>query len=336
VRVLFVAPSYYPSIGGVEYVVKSIAERLARMGHEVTVVAGNPGAGEPREEEVSGVRVVRWPVWGPGGAYHFPGRSLEGFLVDLARYANIVHIHSVHSVFSVLAGLALTKASRKARVVVTPHYHGTGHTYARRVLWLPWRRWVSKLLRGADVVHAVSGREASLVLSHYPHVRGRVAIVPNGVDEDVYGYRWLGRSSGYMLYAGRVEKYKRLDLAVRVAKEMGLKLLVIGRGSYRDKLAKYAERVYRGGVELLDPQPRERYLELLSQARYAVNPSKQEAFSIFVAEALAMGMPALTSREIAENLEAIVKFFNNELVVIERAPVKTWSEVVHQYLSKLY
>ena len=52
-RVLFVAPSYYPSIGGVEYVVKSVAERLARMGHEVTVVAGDPGAGGPARRRLA-------------------------------------------------------------------------------------------------------------------------------------------------------------------------------------------------------------------------------------------------------------------------------------------
>jgi len=36
-KVLFIAPSYYPHIGGVEYVVKSVAERLARAGHEASI-----------------------------------------------------------------------------------------------------------------------------------------------------------------------------------------------------------------------------------------------------------------------------------------------------------
>jgi multimeric flavodoxin WrbA len=39
-RIVYVAPSYYPWIGEVEYVVKSVAERLAKMGHEVMVIAG--------------------------------------------------------------------------------------------------------------------------------------------------------------------------------------------------------------------------------------------------------------------------------------------------------
>jgi glycosyltransferase involved in cell wall biosynthesis len=39
-RTLFIAPSYYPHIGGIEYVVKSVAERLAKAGHEVSIISG--------------------------------------------------------------------------------------------------------------------------------------------------------------------------------------------------------------------------------------------------------------------------------------------------------
>jgi len=77
-------------------------------------------------------------------------------------------------------------------------------------------------------------------------------------------------------------------------------------------------------------------LELLSQARYAINPSKHEAFSIFVAEALAMGTPAIISREIAENLETRIKSFTKDLVMAENAIIKTWSETLPIYLRELY
>jgi glycogen synthase len=36
-RIVYVTSSYYPQIGGMEYVIKSVAERLAKMGHEVAV-----------------------------------------------------------------------------------------------------------------------------------------------------------------------------------------------------------------------------------------------------------------------------------------------------------
>jgi glycosyltransferase involved in cell wall biosynthesis len=138
-----------------------------------------------------------------------------------------------------------------------------------------------------------------------------------------------------MVYAGRVEKYKRLELAVDVAKELNLKLLIIGKGPYREKLVRYASEVYRGGVEFLELQPREKYLELVSRARYAINPSKHEAFSIFTAEALAVGTPAIVSKEIAENLEAQAKPLARDLVIAEKAQIKTWNEVIELYFRKL-
>jgi len=336
-RILFITHSYYPHIGGVEYVVKSVAERLARAGHEIVVVAGEPSTDKPREDIVEGVRVIRWPVWSPGNAYHIPrNRSeLEKLLKELAKQVDVVHIHSVHSVFTVYAGLVIADSSASPRIVVTPHYHGTGHTFVRRVLWIFWRWRVAELLNKASTIHAVSKREASILASHYPEARSKIIVIPNGVDEDVLSYRWQGQSSNYMVYAGRIEKYKRLEIAVNIAKELNLKLLIIGRGSYKEKLVRYANKVYRGGVEFLEPQPRQKYLELLSRTRYAINPSKHEAFSIFTAEALAIGTPAIISKEIAENLEAQTKPLARDLVIAEKAQIKTWNEVIELYFQKI-
>jgi glycosyltransferase involved in cell wall biosynthesis len=338
IRVLFIVPGYYPCIGGVEYVVKSISESLIRMGHEVTVIAGEPSIGEPREEEVNGVRVARWPTWSPNGAYHFPRRrsELKLYLEKTASGVDMVHVHSIHAIFTVYSGLVVGERISGVKLVVTPHYHGGGHTILRRILWVPWEFTVSRLLDRASVVHAVSKREASLLDFHYQGIKNKIIVIPNGVEEDVFNYKWQGRDSDYIVYSGRIEKYKRLELAVDVARTLGVKLLVIGRGPYRSRLERYAEEKYRGMVEFLDHQPREQYLELLSRARYAVNPSKHEAYSIFTAEALAIGTPAIVSREIAENLEAQAKPLTKDLVMVEKAPIKTWSEVLLTYVEELY
>jgi len=102
---------------------------------------------------------------------------------------------------------------------------------------------VAELLKRASVVHAVSMREASILRSHYPEARDIIVVIPNGVDEDVFDYRWQGQNSYYMIYAGRIEKYKRLELAIEVARELNLKLLIVGKGSYRDKLIGYTNKV---------------------------------------------------------------------------------------------
>jgi glycosyltransferase involved in cell wall biosynthesis len=333
-KILLATPSYYPNIGGVEYVVKSIAERLAALGHETTVVTGDPKADKPREEEINGVHVIRWPTWAPSGAYHIPHMrsQLRNLLRKLLNDADAVHIHSAHAVLTVWAAATARRINPDVRIVFTPHYHGTGHSALRRLLWIPWRRYVARAVEAADIIHAVSPREAQLFKGHYPQAGGKITVIPNGVEEDVFGYKWRGAHSDYMIYAGRIEKYKRLEVAVDLARKMGLRLMVVGKGPHREKLRRYARR-RRAAVEFLDPLPRPDYLRLLAGARYAVNPSRQEAYSIFVAEALAMGVPAVVTPEVAENLAAERKPLGDSLVVAVHAAVPAWRDVLQKYLD---
>ncbi|MEM1773231.1 MAG: glycosyltransferase [Desulfurococcaceae archaeon] len=101
-KLLYVAPRYPPHVGGVEYVVKSTAERLAMRGHEVTVLCGEENIDSHREEWINSVHVIRWPVQAPGGAYHIPRMrgKLKKLLQDLAKGCDAVHFHSVLTMYS--------------------------------------------------------------------------------------------------------------------------------------------------------------------------------------------------------------------------------------------
>jgi hypothetical protein len=57
---------------------------------------------------------------------------------------------------------------------------------------------------------------------------------------------------------------------------------------------------------------------------------------MFTAEALAMKTPAIVSKEIAENLEARARPLVKDLVVAEKAQIKTWDEVLVIYVKELY
>jgi glycosyltransferase involved in cell wall biosynthesis len=46
-----------------------------------------------------------------------------------------------------------------------------------------------------------------------------------------------------VIYVGKIEKYKRLELAVNVAETFRVKLLMIGQGPYRSKLERCQEEV---------------------------------------------------------------------------------------------
>ncbi|MCC6056964.1 MAG: glycosyltransferase family 4 protein, partial [Desulfurococcaceae archaeon] len=208
----FVSPSYYPHIGGVEYVVKSVAERLVKAGHEVVVIAGEPEIERPREEEINSVKIIRWPVWSPGEAYYYPrGRDdLRRLLREIVRDVDVVHIHSVHTIFTMYSLKILKDLGVK--IVVTPYYHGTGHTFFRRFLWIFWRRYVKNLLRNC-VVHTVSKFEAEIVERDFG---AKAVSIENGVEEWIRDLKW--DPENYVFYSGRIERYKNIDLLAKIVK----------------------------------------------------------------------------------------------------------------------
>jgi len=101
VRITYTAPTYHPHVGDVEYIVEAVAERLAKRGHEVVVLAGEPNAEKPTEEEVNGVHVVKLSTWTPGWAYNFARHrfKLEETPKELVKGADVLHVHSIHAVF---------------------------------------------------------------------------------------------------------------------------------------------------------------------------------------------------------------------------------------------
>jgi 1,2-diacylglycerol 3-alpha-glucosyltransferase len=352
-NIAFVAPRYHPHIGGVEYVVKSVAERLVMMGHDVTVLAGEPGVERPREEVVGGVRVVRWPTWSPGDAYHVPRLrgELRGVLLELARWADVIHVHSVHSIISMYA-LGVVK-SLGVRVVVTPHYHGTGHTLFRRLLWIPWRLYVRSLLRGC-IVHSVSRFEAKLVERDFGY---NAIVIEHGVDELVKIFTW--NPEDYVMYSGRIERYKNVDLLARIVKKLNekhrlnLRLRIFGRGSYRGRLERLLKEL---GVpfEIGDFKPYKEYIETLSHATLFGLLSEREAYGQSVNEANAIGTPVTTAKPWGLNFEGRPRTLTIDLRwdldriadevyrFLERAPkekpadIPTWSDVARVYEERLY
>ena len=126
-KILFITPSYYPNVGGVEYVVKSTAERLAALGHDVVVLTGAPDA-HITQEEINGLHIIRWPTWAPSGAYHIPKErdQLRNLLRNLLNDVDAVHVHGAHAVLTVWALASARRINPDVQIVFTPHYHGTG------------------------------------------------------------------------------------------------------------------------------------------------------------------------------------------------------------------
>jgi len=177
--------------------------------------------------------------------------------------------------------------------------------------WLPYKLIARSTIQKADIIHAVSEYEARLIKRDF---RRDSIVIPNGVDEDVFRHGWdPPRDRVILCYAGRVERYKRLDLTLKVAQELKRRgidttLRVIGEGPELPRIKKIADQA-KIELEVLGFLPREEYLRKLSTSTALVNLSDYEAYSIVTAEALAMGVPAIIAKPWAMTFEGMNRVY---------------------------
>lgn len=78
-NILHTVESYHPSVGGMQEVVRQLSERLARMGHKVTVATS--ASPQRAVKELNGVTVAEFPI---------SGNEVRGFSGDLDGYRDFL------------------------------------------------------------------------------------------------------------------------------------------------------------------------------------------------------------------------------------------------------
>jgi len=360
-NILMAGETCPPHIGGVETVVENVSATLAALGHKVHIICCHKGVEENRQQYTSnGILYIRCPV----GLYGIPRNNdkLKNYLTRILKDVDVLHLHNVHNPFIYFIWKVWQNLykNQRPRLVITPHYHGTGHTLLAKVLWISWRRVVRAMLRSADCVHAVSEYEKSLLERDF---EVNPVIIEHGVREDVLQCKWSPED--YFIYSGRIERYKRLDYVIRLVGKLrvhGLKLrlLIIGRGTYLSKILSLSKKLSIH-LEYLDFLPRCEYLERLSKAVAFINLSEHEAYSLTTLEAVSIGVPAIVAepwgRHFANKGQVLILNFKKDLrynVKVTSAFLKEvlssqkqygvkrlwrprlWRDVVYDYLVKLY
>lgn len=350
-NIVHVTPRYLPSIGGVEYVVKSLAEGMSKIGHDVTVFTLDSSQGLPRKERMNGVTIKRFFGFSVHNAYHVPSPK---FLTSLLREKpDVVHVHSIHALTSLLTWIE-RKINGKVRVILTPYYHGVGHSKVRNFLWLVYRQVASKIVQSADVIHVVSVLEAELVQRHFNR---EAVVVENGVSEDVHSVRW-NPEKGRVLYAGRIEEYKGIQHVVRMVSCLRrwipeAKIVVVGEGDYKNSLLSLIEEIELP-YESYSFLPRKKYLLEVSRAHALALFSERESYPQSVNEAQAIGIPVLIAGRWAAAFchrprSYVVDFSLSDLVLAKRvarfleeaprqpqAQIPFWRAVVEYRYMNIY
>ncbi len=297
-RILQVTARYYPLMGGIETHVYEVARRMARMGHEVTVMTTDPGGKWAAQEMIDGVNVRR--------ARAYPEKKDYYFAPDIYRWISrnegnwdVMHVQGYHTL---VPPLAIT-AARKAGIPFTLTFHSGGNSSAlrnaiRHTQWQMLRPFLSKanLLCGVSHFEANQFRQAlNLPLSMF-------RVIPNGSNLPKLDVQ-VSPNQNKIISVGRLEKYKGhqrvIDALPFVQKQYpDVQLDILGVGPYERELRERAQSLGLNNiVEIKSVKPTDRggMAAALASAGLITLMSDYEAHPIAVMEALSLHRPVLVT-----------------------------------------
>ncbi|MFF9979157.1 glycosyltransferase family 4 protein [Streptomyces erythrochromogenes] len=302
-RVLLVSHYYPPHLGGIENVVRNEALHLARHGAEVTVLTSGDHAGIHHEDGVRVVRVAASNAVERRSGVPFPlfSPALLPTALRWARRADVVHVHDCLYASSWAAGLAA--ALTRTPTVVTQHVGMVAHPSAlvRAVQRAVYAVAGRPQLRRARRVLTVNAGVAAFVQQLGARAEARHHLA-NGVDTGLFrppadpaeraaARARLGLPAGrtLVLFAGRLVPKKGYDLLLDAhAGDAAYDLVFAGDGDT-------AALAGRSGVHHLGSLSAEDLADAYRACDVFALPSTAEGFPLTVQEAMASGLPVVTT-----------------------------------------
>lgn len=255
------------------------------------------------EESVPTFRVTAWvPPKRIRSLRNWWFHQWERLLLDYRKrhghFPALLHAHSF------VGGAAAQFLSRKYQIpyVLTEHYSGlVSGTVPRH-----WRKDLSRIYADAVQVIAVS-RSLANNMQRYSR---EVIVIPNSINTRLFSPRASSVSNTpfQIINVGSLIPRKRqamlLSAMSRLSNTYDIRLLIVGAGPLEQPLKKQIQALHLDPrVQLLGQQSQEELAVLYQSSHLFVSMSQSESFGLALAEAMACGLPVIsTPTGIAESI----------------------------------
>ncbi|HEX9005688.1 MAG TPA: glycosyltransferase [Bacteroidota bacterium] len=309
-RIILLASTYAPRIGGVERVAGELAGEFQRLGHEVRVITNRYPRHLPAVELRDGIPVRRLHFLLPRLRYLRQGRLalfLAATILAPATFVRLcaIFLHAKPDIVNVHylgAPAPFVLAARwlmPFRLVVS--FHGADVQIEPRRSWFD--RWLFRLaLRKADRVTFCSNALREEAAAVGPLTDAVSVVIHNGANTALLAAAAPEqRARRYLFAAGRLERQKGFDLLIAAfARAAGdrpdVDLVIAGEGPERAPLeATAVEHAVAQRVVFMGPCPAERVAALMKGSVRTVIPSRREPFGLVGMEARVAGVPVIAS-----------------------------------------
>lgn len=293
-NILHICKHYFHEKGGIETHIRTLVKGQLASGHQVTVLAASEGL-KPAIHTANGLIVRELSRWGTLASTPLtPGLPLA-----LRNYCpDITHVHSPYppgEFWNALLGRSkITVIGYHADIVRQKHLFRLYKPFVKMVL---------------EKAHAIlysnpNYRETSPLLSMF---RDKCHLVPYGIDIERFAdvglstpKDWKGKSERFkILFVGKLRYYKGLNYLIEAMRHIeDADLIVVGDGPLRSKLEsqvsalKLNERVHFVGQ--VEDEDLPAYYHA-ADCFVLPSDSRAEAFGIVLLEAMAAGLPLVTT-----------------------------------------
>jgi len=296
-KILQVNKLYAPVVGGVETVVRDIAEGLNETADMRVLVCQNKG--KATEELYNNVRVVRASSFGTFLSLPLSFDFFRRYRY-MSRDADVIQLHAPFP----LGDLAVLFFRRKAGLVVWWH----SDIIRQRLFLILLRPVINHMLRKADLIVVASDaivKSSAFLLRHVDKCK----VIPFGLDFKLYPEvpASMGILAGklndqgckILRFVGRLVYYKGVDVLVRAMKNVDdAELFIVGIGPLEDELKDSVQRFgLESKIHFLGALDRDMLLGAFYDCDVFVFPSvaKSEAFGLCQLEAMFYGKPVINT-----------------------------------------
>lgn len=294
-KILQINKLYHPSIGGIETIVKIIAEELNKTEDYTVDVLACQKQGKRNEEIINKTKVYRATSWG----------KLLGMPISLDFFHLFFKIRKdydliiIHYPFPLAALLSPFIPKEKLFI----YYHSD--IIRQKNYLFPFLPFIS---------HSLNKAKKILVASHNlknfsPFLKSRkdkCQIIPFGLDIQ---YSETDRSEAeeikklysphqqLILSVGRLVYYKGFQYAIQAMNNIDAKLLIIGEGRQKAELDKLiAKHELQEKVQIIPPQANLKPFFLACDTFLFPSTERSEAFGLVQLEAMAAGKSIINTR----------------------------------------
>lgn len=335
-RILHIYKDYFPILGGIENHIRLLAEASAKRGHEVTALVTSLDR-VTRSETLNAVKLVKTARWlNISSAPLSP--AMFGRARTLGREADIVHLHFPYP----LGEMAHLFSNTSAKTVITYH----SDIVRQKFLLILYRPFLWRILRRADRIIATSPRyiDTSPFISRF---REKCSVVPLGIDVNRFAHvdgvkvqalrtkLQKNPDSLLLLGLGRLRYYKGFDTMIRALQSLhSMQFVLVGSGPMENEWRQLAQSLgvsdrvtFAGEVSDADLASYYQAADLFVLPANA----RAEAFGAVLAEAMAAGLPCVTT-EVGSGTSWVVQDGVTGTVVPPRDP-RALAEAIERILD---